>query len=143
LVVGQKYDHVWPSFSVGFGQPRPGGTYAPDVRYWPPMMESLNDNNMAVYSISWIKNMALETDVDSSLGNSLSLLAVETGGRYFGNFVNFKEPLVMINEDNNGYYLLSYDAEYPAGNAGYRKVDVRVENPDFVVRARQGYRFGD
>ena len=130
-------------FSVGFGQPRAGGTYAPDVRYWPPMMESLNDNNMAVYSISWIKNMALETDVDSSLGNSLSLLAVETGGRYFGNFVNFKEPLMMINEDNNGYYLLSYDAEYPAGNAGYRKVDVRVENPDFVVRARQGYRFGD
>ncbi len=130
-------------FSIGFGQLRQGGNYVPDVRYWPPMMESLNDNNIAVYSISWVRNMALETGPQSELGNSLSLLAVETGGRYFGNFVNFKEPLQRINEDNNGYYLLSFDAEYPAGQEGFREVDVRVENPDFIVRARKGYRFGD
>jgi VWFA-related protein len=130
-------------FSMGFGQSRSGGEYTPDVRYWPPMMESLNDNNMAVYSISWVRNMALETDAQSELANSLSLISADTGGRYFGNFINFKEPLQIINEDNNGYYLLSYDAQYPAGQEGYREVDVRVQNPGFTVRARKGYKLGE
>lgn len=130
-------------FSVGLGQARTNLYSAPDVRYWPPMMESLNDNNVAVYAISWIKNAALETEEQTNLSNSLSALAVDTGGRYFGNFVNFKQPLTTINEDNNGYYLLSYDAEYPAGKEGFREVKVSVQNPDFVVRARKGYKFGD
>ena len=107
------------------------------------MMESLNDNNIAVYSISWVKNLALESGAQAELGNSLSLLANDTGGRYFANFVNFKEPLRIINEDNNGYYLLSYDAQYPAGDEGFREVKVRVDNPDFKIRARKGYKFGD
>jgi VWFA-related protein len=130
-------------FSIGLGQARTNLNYTPDVRYWPPMMESLNDNNVAVYAISWVRNSALETEEQAALSNSLSALSFDTGGRYFGNFVNFKEPLQMINEDNNGYYLLSYDAEHPAGQEGYREVDVRVQNPDFIVRARKGYKFGN
>ena len=130
-------------FSMGFGQLRTNGTYVPDVRYWPTMMASLNDNNVAVYSISWLKNSALESDVQAVLSNSLSLVAADTGGRFYGNFVNFKEPLQMINEDNNGYYLLSYDAEHPAGQQGFQEVDVRVGNPDFIVRARKGYSLGN
>lgn len=130
-------------FSVGLGQARTNLNYTPDVRYWPPMMESLNDNNVAVYAISWVKNSALETEEQANLSNSLSALSADTGGRFFGNFVNFKEPLQMINEDNNGYYLLSYDAEHPAGETGFREVDVSVQNPDFIVRARKGYKFGD
>jgi VWFA-related protein len=130
-------------FSVGFGQLREGGNYAPDVRYWGPMMEAMNDNNVAVYAISWIRNIAQESAAQGALNNSLSLLAVDTGGRYFANFVNFKEPLSKVNEDNNGYYLLSYDAEYPAGKRGFREVEVRVDNPGFNVRARKGYSYGD
>jgi len=130
-------------FSVGFGELRPGGNYAPDARYWPPMMESMNDNNVAVYSISWVRNIAMETDVQSELANSLSLIAVETGGQYFGNFINFKEPLQRISEDNNGYYLLAYEAEYPAGEKGFREVEVRLEQPGFKIRARKGYGYGD
>lgn len=130
-------------FSVGLGQARTNLNYTPDVRYWPEMMESLNDNNVAVYAISWVRNSALETEEQAALSNSLSALSADTGGRYFGNFVNFKEPLQIINEDNNGYYLLSYDAEYAAGQEGFREVEVRVQNPDFVVRARKGYRYGD
>ena len=107
------------------------------------MVEALNDSNVAVYSISWIKNLAQESPAESVLNNSLSLLAADTGGQYFANFVNFKEPLQKVNEDNNGYYLLSYDAEYPAGKSGFRQVGVRVDNPGFTVRARKGYSYGD
>ena len=130
-------------FSIGFGQLREGGNYVPDARYWSPMMESMNDNNVAVYAISWIRNMRQESASQSNLNNSLSLLAADTGGRYFANFVNFKEPLIKINDDNNGYYLLSYDAEYPAAERGFREVEVRVDNPGFNVRARKGYLYGN
>jgi len=129
-------------FSVGFGTPSTTGTYYPDQRYYPPMMQTLNANNVAVYSISWVKNAAQEGPVEENLGNSLSLLSSDTDGIYYFNFVNFKEPLQQINDDNNGYYLLSYDAEYLSGEQGYREVQVEISNPDFVVRARKGYRYG-
>lgn len=130
-------------FSIGFGQLRDGGNYVPDVRYWNPMMESMNDNNVAVYAISWIRNIGQETSTQGMLNNSLNLLAVDTGGQYFANFVNFKEPLRKINEDNNGYYLLSYDAEHPADKKGFQEVKVRVDTPGFKIRARKGYSYGN
>ncbi len=69
-------------------------------------------------------------------------MAADTGGRYYFNFVNFRDPLQQVAEDNNGYYLLSYEAEHPRGEQGYREVEVETTNPAFVVRARKGYRYG-
>ncbi len=117
-------------------------TYIPDVRYYPPMMESLNDNNVAVYSISWLRNVADENLAQSYVENILSVLSKDTGGIYYFNFVNFRDPLREVAQDNNGYYLLSYEAEYEAGDHGYREVEVKTRNPNFKVRARKGYRYG-
>lgn len=135
-------------FSAGFGDPgdfseqTAWGTYRPDERYYGPMMESLNDANVAVYPISLLKNLRSENEAQALLGNSLSLLADDTGGRYYMNFVNFRDPLREVVQDNNGYYLLSYPADRVDGQAGYREVTVTTRNPSFVVRARQGYRYG-
>lgn len=131
-------------FSMGWGKidTVAFNTYIPDVRYYPPMMESLNDNNVAVYSISWTKNLAQENVAQSITNNLLSVLSNDTGGIYYFNFVNFKDPLREVAQDNNGYYLLSYEAEHPAGEQGYREVEVTTRNPSFRVRARKGYRFG-
>lgn len=136
-------------FSVGFGDSgdfsslTDWSTYRPDERYYPPMMERLNDANVAVYTISLLKDIRDENAAQAVLGNSLSLLSDDTGGRYYFNFANFRNPLSDIVEDNNGYYLLSYSAEHVRGDAGYRQVDVRTANPDFAVRARQGYLYGE
>jgi len=133
-------------FSMGFGedpdfsQLTNSGNYRPNARYYPPMMQSLNDANIAVYTISLMKNLRAENEAQALLGSSLSLLADDTGGEYFMNFINFRDPMRQVVEDNNGYYLLSYPAR--AGDSGYRKVTVETTNPDFVIRARQGYRFG-
>jgi VWFA-related protein len=133
-------------FTVGLGEDRVGGdsdvTYRPDPRYYGPMMEQLNDNNVAVYSISLYRATDEEDEGFALLQNGMSLLSDDTGGRYFFNFVNFRDPLRQIAEDNNGYYLLSYRAEHPFGAEGYREVSVKTVNPTFRVRARQGYRFG-
>ncbi len=118
------------------------GTYQADERYYPDMMQQLNDNNVAVYSVSLLENIADETFDQALLNNGLSLVASDTGGQYYTNFVNFQFPLRRVVEDNNGYYLLSYAARVPAGEQAYRLVTVRTKNPDFVVRYRQGYLTG-
>ncbi len=144
-------------FSVGFGESgefgvNPAaisnlesasfGTYQADERYYPDMMERLNDNNVAVYGVSLLENLADETFSQGLLNNGLSVLAEDTGGQYYANFVNFQSPLRDIVADNNGYYLLAYAARVPASEAGYRQVTVRTANPDFRVRYRQGYLAG-
>ena len=129
-------------FSIGFGELNDVGTYNPDQRYFPPMVQALNDSNVAVYSISWVKNLNEESPEMALMGNALSLLSADTGGTYYFNFANFNEPLRQVVDDNSGYYLLSYSSERPAGETGYSRVTVKTRNPSFVVRARQGYRYG-
>lgn len=140
-------------FTMGFGEVSGLGTYNPDQRYYPKMMHSLNDNNVAVYSISVTGSLAsqamlfdgysaAEVQAIEGLEQGMSLLADDTGGQSYFNFVNFETPLAEVLEDNNGYYLLSYQTSTPIGESGYRKVTVKAKNPDFEVKARQGYRFG-
>jgi VWFA-related protein len=124
-------------FSLGFGQVDPFGNYLPDTRYFSPTIQALNDANVAVYTIDVAPTAAQHTMQDG-----LNLLANATGGRYYYNFTSFATPLGQIGEENNGYYLLAYRAEHPAGSAGYQEVEVRPTNPEFRLRARQGYRYG-
>lgn len=130
-------------FSFGFGDLNDFGTYVADPRYYPPMMEALNDNNVAVYSISWFKTLSTQTPAQDQVENVLSLLSSDTDGAFYFNFVNFQTPLIKVVEDNNGYYLLSYSAEHERGQKGYQKVEVGTRNPEFKVRARNGYLYGE
>lgn len=125
-------------FSTGFGDvDELVGLYTPDKRYYPPMMQALNSANVAVYGLD-----LTPSGVRNPFQDSMNLLAKETGGRFYFNFVNFATPLKQIVEENNGYYLLSYSSRKPIGEAGFQKVTVRVKNPGFQVRTREGYAFG-
>ena len=130
-------------FSFGFGDQNDFGTFYPDPRYYPPMMQALNDNNVAVYAISWFKNLGDQSAGQDQIENILSLLASDTDGAFYFNFVNFQTPLVKVVEDNNGYYLLSYSAEHAKGSKGYQRVEVTTRNPEFRVRGRNGYLYGE
>lgn len=132
-------------FSNGFGEferiTGRGGinsvTARPDQRYWPDMLQSLNDNNVAVYPIDLSPSFT-----DHPQADFLNELASTTGGKYYENFVSFMTPMQQIADEANGYYLLSYPASHPADESGYREVKVDTVNPEFKVRARQGYRYG-
>ena len=130
-------------FSLGFGEVDTFGLYVPDSRFYPPMVHQLNDDNVAVYAIDLIPTAAGGPPLGRFLGSSLNDLAVDTGGRYYYTFVNFVTPLEQMSDDTNGYYLLSYTSGHPAGESGYQKVEVRTANPEFRVRARRGYVYGD
>jgi VWFA-related protein len=124
--------------SSGFGEVSSFGQFQPDPRYDAPTAQTLNDANVAVYAVD-----LLEIGTESPLQSSLSLLATSTGGYYFQNIVNFVTPLQSIADETTGYYLLSYRATHPHGASGYQKVTVAVRNPEFRVKAREGYRYGD
>jgi VWFA-related protein len=130
-------------FSFGFGYQNDFGTFYPDPRYYPPMMQALNDNNVAVYSISWFKNLGDQSAGQDQMENVLSLLSSDTDGTFYFNFVNFQTPLIKVVEDNNGYYLLSYSAEHERGRKGYQQVEVGTRNHEFKVRGRKGYLYGE
>ena len=125
-------------FTIGFGRVNPFGLYEPDPRYYPDTKQALNDHNVAVYAVDLVP-----TGTEHTMANAMHQLADETGGRYLFNFTSFASPLRQIAEENNGYYLLAYQSRHPAGEQGYREVTVKTRNPEFRVRAREGYRFGD
>ena len=126
-------------FTLGWGEIEQfGGLISqPDPRYYPEMRQALNDHNVAVYPIYLLPEVTRNAQ-----GHFLNLVARDTGGQYFENFVNFITPIKEIADEANGYYLLSYLAEHPSGEVGYREVEVRTRNPELQVKARKGYRFG-
>ncbi|HWM94397.1 MAG TPA: VWA domain-containing protein [Thermoanaerobaculia bacterium] len=125
-------------FTTGFGDVNSFGQYTPDQRYYPDMVQALNDSNVAVYNLDLVPAGTIHP-----LSDGMTKLAVDTGGQYYTNFSTFSTPLKEIAEENSGYYLLSYRSEQPAGKSGFQEVDVDTTNPEFKVRARKGYEFGD
>ncbi len=113
------------------------GQFVPDKRYFLPTVEALNANNVAVYSLDLTPQA-----VQHTLSDSLNKISDDTGGRYFYNITNFSTPLDQIAKENNGYYLLSYQNEQPAGKSGFQNVTVTTTNREFRVKARKGYEYG-
>ena len=125
-------------FTYGLpGQPNTYGQFLPDSRSFDPTVHALNDANVAAYMID-----LTPAGTEHSLSNTMQKMADDTGGRYFYNFTNFMTPLDQISKENNGYYLLSYSSEQPAGKSGFQEVQVKTTNPEFRVKARRGYEYG-
>jgi VWFA-related protein len=125
-------------FTNGFGRPDAFGQFKPDRRYYPDMVNALNDNNVAVYPV----DLSPAESLRNPLADPMTQLATDTGGQYYFNFTNFKTPLRQLSEENSGYYLLSYRSEHPANKSGFQTVEVDTVNPQFRVRARKGYEYG-
>lgn len=125
-------------FTIGFGRMNRYHQYEPDPRYFEPMSESLNDANVAVYTFDLTDTGALHP-----FANAMSHISSDTGGRYFPNVLHFKSPIGDVARETSGYYLVSYKAEHLSGLRGFQKVEVELANPELVVTARKGYRFGE
>ena len=50
--------------------------------------------------------------------------------------------LKRIEQQTNGYYIITYYAHHPRGTNGFQKVNVSLANPELHVKARTGYSFG-
>lgn len=128
-------------FGIGFGVVRPvDGAVTHDRRYYPELMQALNDNKVAVYAIDLMAAGAVNPQ--SFL---LHTTAADTGGVYYRNVVSASRPLRLIGQENVSYYLLSYRSERPQGKRGFQAVRVRLLTPGsgLIVRTRRGYQYGE
>lgn len=114
------------------------GQFVPDKVHFEPTMRALNANNVAAYTID-----ITPPGTEHTLSDALNNMASETGGRYFFNVTNFSTPLDQIAQENSGYYLLSYQTERMAKASGFQQVQVTTTNPEFRVKTRRGYGYGD
>jgi len=128
-------------FSVGIVEPgeqiQHGMVVSPS-RYYDPMIRSLNRADVTVYPISLLES----SDQPPFVHQTLERIASDTNGQYFRFNTSFAPALRQIEKLSTGYYLISYYTT-PHKGSGYQKVNVAVKNPEFRVRARQGYSYGD
>ena len=100
--------------------------------------EALNRADVTVYPVSLIE----DPNQPPFVHQALERIAADTNGEYFRYNTSFTPALRQIDKLSNGYYLLSYYTK-PKSGAGFQKVQVALRNPEFKVRARQGYSYGD
>lgn len=113
---------------------RGGGALPLEDRYYKPMVQALNAANTTVYGLNLLPMAQYH-----SAEQNVHRLTSDTGGTYYRTAVNFVTPLRMIENRNNGYYLITYRTSRPSGEHGYQEIDVRLRNPEFRIEARQGY----
>lgn len=126
-------------FSIGFGEPVGYGFFRPDTRYYPEMIRTINDNNVAVYPVDLLATDLSPFFLVNAMDNVLNQMAAESGGQLYTTFNNYLAPLEKIASDNNGYYLLSYTLPDGAEDGEYRQVSVEMANARFDARTREGY----
>ena len=108
-------------------------------RYYDPMIHALNAANVTVYSM----NLQQDAPEEPVFHQTLQSIAADTNGEYFRHNVSFTSPVKHVEQTNNGYYLISYYTNRPKGTKGYQKVQVALKNPEFKVKAREGYVYGE
>lgn len=123
-------------FSPGIGDISSFSANLPENEetWYKPMVQALNEANVSVNTMAMLRQA-----VNFPPEQTLSRLAGDTGGRAYRTFVNYAAPLEKIEETSSGYYMLSYRPRHEAGKHGYQKIDVSLRNPEFQVRARDGY----
>ncbi len=99
-----------------------------------PMIESLQRSNVSVYGVNLRRNV-----IDPRMEQTVARMASETGGEYFGRIVSYSIPLKRIENENNGYYMLSYRTAKSKDKHGFQKIVVSLKNPEFRVKSREGY----
>ena len=100
------------------------------------MTQTLNESNVSVYSINLLQDVFYHASEDF-----LSQIAAQTGGEYFRATVTYDYPLQRIENENNGYYLLSYYTDRSPDQHGYQEIEVSLKNPQFRLKSREGYKY--
>ena len=107
-------------------------------RFYDSAVYALNTADVSVYPA----NLLDVPNLAPAYHQALEDLASDTNGDYFRFNTTFTNALRKVEQMTNGYYLISYTTQKPRGSAGFQKVQVNVKNPEFKVRAREGYSYG-
>jgi VWFA-related protein len=82
---------------------------------------------------------AIDLQTAREYGDSLDVIAEETGGISFSNSQNFKLGFNNVVQDLDHQYLLCYNAPGHKEEGKYHKITVAVKGSDAEIRHRSGY----
>ena len=129
-------------FSPGIREPGESvrnGMLMNTSRFYDPMIEALNASNVTVYAA----NLMPSPMSDPVFHQTLERMTNETNGEYLRYAISFNPMLENIEKETAGYYLLTYRVRKPRNARGFQKVDVSISNPEFRVKSRPGYVYGE
>jgi VWFA-related protein len=119
--------------------------------------------NMAIYSVDTRGLQALPPVGDASKGSlrgnsaytgaaataqlsanfgsqeTLSTLAVDTGGKFFGDSNDFAPAFQQVQHDTEAYYILGFHSTNQARDGSYRHLTIKVNRNDVKIEYRPGY----
>lgn len=77
---------------------------------------------------------------DPFAGNfNMNLFVSETGGKYFRGYNDLDRQIGESERRGNTYYTLTYVPNPPIQDGSYRRIDIRLHEPDLIAQARKGY----
>ncbi len=131
---------------------------APLRQQFHSMLQQFANANVVMYPVDARGLMALSLDASESHYNqilqdlkrtkvAISQLTMEnmsklTGGKACYNKNEIADCVNEATRDSDEYYLLSYYRDKKRDKPGWRKLSVKVNQPDVEVRARTGYYYG-
>ena len=71
--------------------------------------------------------------------DTLTTMAEDTGGRAFFDSNNFGDVFKRVVQDTSAYYVLGFSSTNPARDGRFRRIAVRVGQPDVKLEYRSGY----
>lgn len=98
--------------------------------------QSASMRGTSPYSGASVRN-AMNSNFDSQ--ETLSTLAVDTGGKAFLDSNDFNQIYKQVQKDTSAYYMLSYHSTNPLRDGRYRKIAVKVKIPNVKLEYRNGY----
>ncbi|MBI2213125.1 MAG: VWA domain-containing protein [Acidobacteria bacterium] len=122
-------------FSPGIGEASDFSAQIPenDAVWFDPMLVAIQRANVTVYPMHLMRNVRFHASEQN-----LVRLAEDTGGEYYRQATSFEIPLKMIENKNNGYYLLGLYTGTKSMDERLAKVAVTLRNPEFEVSSRKG-----
>ena len=119
-----------------------------DLKY---VFDAANRANTSIYTIDPRGLAPFEYDINQGVsmerdrdhlrqtGDSLKIVAEETGGRAIVGRNDFLGGLRQMLQDSSSYYLLGYNSSIAKNDGKFHPIKVRVKRPNVEVRARKGY----
>jgi VWFA-related protein len=106
-------------------------------------IEAAQKSDAIIYSIYYV-DRGFYMSAGMGFGgdeNTLKKMSEETGGHVFT--VSSKHPLSEvfkeIQDELRNQYSIGYESTNSARDGSFRRIDIKVDNPDYRVQARTGY----
>jgi VWFA-related protein len=115
--------------------------YTVDIRGLQALPPGGDAGTASLRGTSAYSGRAVQNDLDSNFASqeTLSTLAVDTGGKAFLDSNDFSRPFTKVQEDTASYYVLGYRSTNKAMDGRYRHITVRVNRKDIKLQFRSGY----